>query len=100
LISDITPLYALAGKPSVSPALWLHPGLSIPTPKTPAFDRFEDEMIRRLRTFDVQWIVLDEPHTLRDMSLADFPRLRALVLEHDCAERTFGAVRVIEICTL
>ncbi len=96
LISDITPLYALAGKPSVSPALWLHPGLSIPQLKTPQFDRLEDEMLRRVRAFDVQYLVLDEPHTLRDISIVNFPRLRAL--QQGCPERTFGSVRVVEIC--
>lgn len=98
LISDLTPLYALTGKASVGPALWLHPGLSTPQSGTAAFDRFETDLIGRMQTFNVRWIVLDEPHTLRGVSLGDFPKLRALVLARDCGERYFGQVRVIDLC--
>jgi hypothetical protein len=98
LISDLGPLYALAGKPSVMPALWLHPGLSIPLPNTAAFGRFDGELLERMQTFGVRRLVLDEPHTLRGVTLGDFPKLYALVLSRGCGEQYFGGVRVIDLC--
>jgi hypothetical protein len=98
LIGDTSMLNALARKPSVSPALWLHPGLSMPIPGTPAFDRFESELVARLDRFRVRYLVLEEPSSIRGISLAAFPRVKAIASAHGCAERHFGNVRVIDLC--
>lgn len=98
VISDHTLLYGLTGKVPVSPALWLHPGLSIPRPGTTAFSAFEAELIRRLDTFNVHRLVLDRPWTLRNVHLGLFPRLQELVASERCGERQFGNVHVVELC--
>lgn len=98
LISDLTPLYGLTQKPSTNPALWLHPGLTIPRAGTPAFKQFEDRLISRIRDHDVRYVVIDEPHTGRYVRLADFPQLVTLIEAAGCAEHQFGAARVVELC--
>ena len=97
LVSDLTPLYALTGKRSISPALWLHSGLSVPRPGTPAFDEFEAELMRRIETANVKHVVLSV-RTLRGFSLSSFPRLEALVRDRGCGERRFGLIRVVQLC--
>jgi len=98
LIGDSAPLYALTGKPSVNPALWFHPGLSVPRPQTAAFERFESQLLERFEPFDVRRVVVEGVHTLRGIALTDFPRLNALTMSDKCGERRFGLVRVIELC--
>ena len=100
VIHDLTPLYALAGKPSVSPALWLHPGLSVPRPGSPEFDRFESDLVGRFGPADVRWLVVPSNvrTTLRGMGLRDFPRVRAVIAARGCGEREFDTVRVIALC--
>ena len=56
-VSDLTPLYALTGKRSISPAPWLHAGLSVPRPGTSAFAEFESELLRRIETGHVRTVV-------------------------------------------
>jgi hypothetical protein len=98
LISDLTPLYALTKKPSTSPALWLHPGLTIPRSGTAAFARFEERLLSRIREYDVRYVVIDEPYTGRFVRLVEFPQLRGLIEETGCAEHRFGEVRVVQLC--
>jgi hypothetical protein len=97
LVSDLTPLYALTGKRSISPALWLHSGLSVPRPGTPAFSAFDAELLRRIEAGNVRRVVVS-PRTLRGFSLSSFPGLDALVRDRNCGERRFGLIRVISLC--
>ncbi len=99
LIGDATVLNALARKPSVSPALWLHPRLSVPAPGTAAFQRFENDLMFRVDRFRVKYLVLEEPWTSRGFSLDSVPRLKAIAAARRCAERYFGRLHVIELCS-
>jgi hypothetical protein len=98
LISDFNVLYALTGKPSVSPALWLHPGLTIPYPRTPASPLFEERLLARMRAMDARYVLIEEPATGRYLTLSDFPQLAALVESKGCGQQRFGSVRVVELC--
>jgi hypothetical protein len=98
LIGDLTPLYALTGKPSVNPSLWLHPGLTLPHPGTVAFSRFEQRLLDRMRELNARLIVIEEPFTSRFLRLDDFPALRALVDRRGCGNTRFGNVRVVQLC--
>jgi hypothetical protein len=99
LLGDSTVLNALARKPSVSPALWLHPGLSMPRPMTADFERFESDLVARVDRMEVRRLVLEEPRTIRGISLDSFPRVKAIAVARGCAERHFGNVRVIDLCS-
>jgi hypothetical protein len=98
LLSDFNVLYALTGKPSVSPALWLHPGLTIPYPRTPGSPAFEERLLARMRAMDARYVLIEEPATGRYLTLTDFPQLAALVESKGCGEQRFGSVRVVELC--
>jgi hypothetical protein len=98
LLSDFNMLYALTGKPSVSPALWLHPGLTIPYPRTAAAPAFEERLLARMRAMDARYVLIEEPATGRYLTLADFPQLATLVESKGCGEQRFGSVRVVELC--
>jgi hypothetical protein len=99
LLGDSTVLNALARKPSVSPALWWHPGLSMPSGMTAEYETFESDLIARVDRLSVKYLVLEEPRTLRGISLDSFPRLKAIAAARGCADRHFGNVHVIELCS-
>lgn len=98
LISDASIVYGLAGKPSIAPSLWFHPGLLIPRPEDPAFASFEDELMARIEEHDVRFIVLDDIHTWTGYSLESFPQLAALVERRRCGVAQFGPFEVIDLC--
>ena len=98
LIGDASILYGLAGKPSVSPVLWLDPGQTVPQLRSPEFARFEAELLERVRRDNVRRIVLERPSTWTRVSLDAFPRLVELTKAGACGERPFGGTRVIELC--
>lgn len=97
LLGDASILYALAGKPSVAPALWLHPGLTIPLPGEPEFDEYEDWLLRRVDTQQVRYLVLEGRHSWNHVTIDDFPRLAARVRAKKTPRRHFGGFRVVDL---
>jgi len=98
LIGDSTILYGLTGRVSPHRELWMDPGLTMPAPGTPEFDAFERDLMARARRFGVRRVVLEGPHTWVGLSLDHFPRVKQWTMSNGCGERTFGGVRVIEVC--
>src|SRR5262249_43378561 len=49
LIGDSSILYALTGRPSVSPVLWFHPGQTLPLQDSRHFPAFEERLLTALR---------------------------------------------------
>src|SRR4030095_7758538 len=49
LWGDSTFLYGATGHPSVFPALWMHPGLTIPLEDDPEFKVFERRIVQHVR---------------------------------------------------
>ncbi len=98
LIGDASILYGLTGKPSVSPALWLDPRLTMPHPEAPEFVQFESQLLERLRTHDVRRVVLDRPTTWTHLTLQHFPQLVKVTKSGACGEKSFGGARVMEMC--
>lgn len=99
LIGDSTILYGLTGKVSPVPALWLDRGLTFPAADGREFPSFEADLIARARSFGVRRIVLEGLRTWSGVSLSDFPRLKQLATARSCGEKTFGEVRVLELCS-
>lgn len=109
LVGDASPLYGLAHKPSVFPALWFHPGLTFPLPDDPRFADFEARLLERCERFGVRTIVLEprvwvgyrapegQKPAARLVTLETFPRVAAWVNERRESERSIGAFRVIEL---
>jgi hypothetical protein len=96
LIGDTSILYALAGKPSVNPALWFHRRLTLPGRNTEAFRDYEQRLVAHVRRFHARFVVLEGRETYEGTSLAHFPALRARV-RGDGAQSTFGPFRVLEL---
>jgi hypothetical protein len=109
LVGDASPLYGLADKPSVLPALWFHPGLTFPVPHDPRFVEFEDRLLERFERFGVRTIVIEprvwvgyrapegETPPAKLITLEAFPRVKTMVDARRAAERDFGAFHVVEL---
>jgi len=93
---DSTFLYGATNHPSVFPALWMHPGLTIPPAGTPEFRAFDRQIALRIRENDVTYILQEGSRTRMDANLDDFPRVSALIA--GCARATAGAWTIREIC--
>ena len=96
LIGDNSILHGLTGKPSMFPALYLVGGLTIPARGTAELGGFERMIFDRLAQEDVRRIVL-ERRTWERVSIASFPRLRALVDRCRGTSRAIGFFQVIEL---
>ena len=96
LIGDATILHALAGKPSVFPALWFHPGLTYPERDHPARARFDAKIVRALVRYDARRVVIDGDRTWTGARVTDFAPLAACLAQ--ATEVTpVGRFRVVEL---
>jgi hypothetical protein len=96
LIGDATILPALAGKPSVFPAPWFHPGLTYPERDHPARARFDAKIVRALVRHDVRRIVIDGDRTWAGARATDFAPL-ASCLAQATEVTPVGRFRVVEL---
>ena len=97
LFGDTTVLYGLTGKPSPMPSLWWHPRLSIPLPKDPRFELYEDLLLEAIERYDVRRLVVEGEHSWSRRKLEHFQRVMALVEARQIEERSFGPFRVLEL---
>ena len=95
LIGDTTILYGITGQPSLNPALWFHPGLTLPAPATPAFSRYEEQLIARLEAERVGLLVVEGERTWMGIRAAHFPVLGELARERAAGHLRFGPYRVL-----
>lgn len=81
VIGDWTILYAMTGRPSTSPLLWYHRGLTYPKQYDPALDRW---MLRKLRTDDVRIVIVQQSPFMGELSdfLSRSPRLQRYLNEN------------------
>ena len=98
LLGDSSILYGITGRPSVSPVLWFHPYLTVPFAGRRQRQEFDRLLRRRLRAYDVRYVVLEGQATQMGVSLATFPLLKRRVAALRCGEETFGGFRIITLC--
>jgi len=98
LIGESAILYGLAGKPSVTPVLWLDPGLTVPRLGTDDFRAFDADLMKRIRRLDVRRVVVERPVGWTKLTFDDFPQLVAATRGGACGENRFGVARVLELC--
>lgn len=96
LVGDTTILYALTGKPSTSPVLWLHVGLTYPTPGSAGFADFDQTLAAAIIRHDVRRLVV-EGQRMEDV-LVTFPSLRHVMVTQGCTGTDFGMFKVTELC--
>jgi hypothetical protein len=97
LFGDSAILYSLTGRPSVSPALWLHSGLTYPGAGTPGHATFEAWLLRRVDEERCRYVVLEGKGTLFGLTLTDLPSLRQLVERRERSRFALGAFTAIEL---
>lgn len=97
VFGDLTPLYALTGRPSVGPAVWLHPGLTLPEPGQPGFTAWEERLVRDLEARKVRFVVRESRQTYNELRLSQLPALVAHIEARKGRRRSFGGIDVIEL---
>ena len=97
LVGDTTVLYALAGRPSTFPAMFLAAGEGYPRPGETGSARFSALLDESLRRWHVRRIVSEEQPSWMGSTLADFPVLQR-ALAGTCGTRRFGPFAVHELC--
>ncbi len=96
LFGDSAYVYGATGHPSVFPALWFHPGLTMPRADSPEFPAFEARVLSDVSRYHVRYVIQEGSATFMRARLRDFPRLTALVA--GCPTEAAGAWTVLEIC--
>jgi len=97
LLGDTSILYALAHRPSTSPVLWFHPGLTIPAVDSEDFLLFEEHLLEHLRKYKVKYVVLEGQKTWFGLALWNFKKLSSLIRPDSPKNRNFGGFRVLRI---
>jgi hypothetical protein len=98
LIGDSSILYAITGRPSVSPVLWFHPFLTLPFGARWPRQEFDRHLRRRLREHGIRYIVLEGEATQMGVSLKTFPLLEQRAEAGRCGEQSLGGFRIITLC--
>jgi dolichyl-phosphate-mannose-protein mannosyltransferase len=94
---DATIMYALAGRPSVFPALWFHEGLSFPAQQATERPRFERRLTDALVRYDVRFVVLDGTRTWNRATSSQFGVLQACLADGDGTRRHIGRFQILPI---
>jgi len=98
LVSDSLVVYALAGKPSVNPNLWYHPGVSMPRPDDrPRIERLDALFIERLEDASPGLVVFDPPPGPR-FRLEMLPRTSSWLRARRCAAFAIGPFPSWRLC--
>jgi hypothetical protein len=97
VFGDLTLMYALTGRASAGTVLWLHPGLTLPEPGTPAFPEWEKRLVQDLEARQVRFIVRESRQTYAELRLSQLPALASYVERHQGKRRPFGPIDVIEL---
>ena len=97
LIGDSSILYALSGRPSVSPSLWFHPGLTIPPAGSSAFDQYQHLFVQNMNRYGVRFVVMEGERTWVETRLSSFPVLEEFVQRHRVGSSQFGAFTILEL---
>lgn len=94
ITGDETIVYGLAGKPSVTPFLWFHPGL-VWANDAASWRNMEDALIRNLDRYEVSKVVLPANVGWAFWQLSSFPRVAARVPLTGCA--VVGSYRICDL---
>lgn len=75
LMGDLSCLYGLSGRPSVTPFLWMHEGLTLPKIGSAAFATTDQALLAAMERHDVRYVVYEHPGhaTYMGLQLECFP---------------------------
>jgi len=97
VFGDLTLLYALTGRESAGPTLWLHPGLTLPEPHEAGFARWEERLVADLERRRVRFVVRESRQTYNGLRLSRLPRLVRYIEAREWRRTSFGPIDVIEV---
>lgn len=97
LIGDSSILYALARRPSVSPSLWFHPGLTIPPQGSEDFARYQLRLMENMDRYGVRFVVLEGEGTWVETRLSDLPMLSERVRSRRLRELRYRPFTIVEL---
>ena len=97
LLGDASILYALSGRPSVFPSLWIHEGLSFPARHDDRRADFERKLVAALIRYDVRLVVRDGPRTFTGTEAGDFAVLERCLSKDEEAKVMIGRFAVIPL---
>lgn len=97
LLGTHTFLHGVTGRTPVDPALWYHPGLSLPRPGSAAFPAYVEEFRRNAVAAKVEWVVLERGWGHLERRLQELPWLRAAIERPRGEVRRFGTFEVVPV---
>ena len=98
-MSDSLIVYALAGKPSINPNLWYHPGVSMPRrDDRPRIERLETLFLERLDASRPGLVVFDPPPGPSSFDLGVLPRVEAALTARRCGQESIGPFPAWRLC--
>lgn len=97
LFGDHSILYGLSGRPSLSPSLWYHAGLTFPSPGQSGFRDFEAWLVRSFERARPRWLIVEGERTWMGSKLSDFPELERSVRRRRRGELRVGRFRLVEL---
>ncbi len=97
VVGDTSILYGLAGRPSVSPVLWLHPRLTFPGRNTLRFPSFDARVRASLARWQVRYVIVEKAGTFMGVGPAHLPALSELVRSRATTTRSFGGFELIDL---
>jgi hypothetical protein len=94
LFGDMSMLYVMTRKPSVSPSLSFYFDQCIPRPAKPEFKNYQEKVLRNFQKYDVGYIVLEGEQTWIKLRIEDFPIIDAEFRNNFHFLRNFGPFRI------
>ena len=96
---DMTFLYGLMRQENPIPALWLHPGLTVPQQDDPWFGPFEDQFLANLKALEPRFFIAEneKTETYKGVTLEYFPGVSQYVKERKGKYYTLGSFVIWEL---
>jgi hypothetical protein len=94
---DASILYGITGRPSVFPSVWIHPGLTFPEKGSEEFPKFENELMKNMKKYNVKYVIEEGEETWMESKISDFTSLNILLNNNKDRIFKIGSFKIIEI---
>ena len=96
---DMTFLYGLMRQENPIPALWLHPGLTVPSPADPLLSSFDDQFLANLQALGPRLFIVEneKTETYKGITLDYFPKVSEWVNKRMGTRSSLGTYVIWEL---